>query len=235
MRRAGTVLAVALLTLAAGVAGAAGASTASDQELARAGVLRLSDFPAGWKESRRGSTDDAAIDAQAAKISSCQRFAAFIKANKQNPRATSLSFDQANSNVTNAVSVFPSTEKAHAAMATFADARVPKCFEQLFTAVFRAQLTKTKSLAKQLASVKTHIGLLNGVHIGDQAIVYQGAVNVALKDGTTQTVGLGVISVRVGATLAGYSYTSDVDVSTALQPAIVASVVRVQNAHGPHT
>jgi len=229
MRRAGAVVAVALLALAAGAASAA-ASTTSDQELARAGVLRLSDFPAGWKESRRGSTDDAAIDAQAAKIPSCRRFAAFIKANRQNPRATSPSFDHANSNVTNAVSVFPSTEKAIATMATFGDARVPKCFEQLFTAVFRAQLTKTKSLAKQLVSVKTHIGLLHGVHIGDQAIVYQGAVNVALKDGTTQTVGLGVISVRVAATLAGYSYTSDVDISTALQPAIVASVARVQNA-----
>ena len=129
--------------------------------------------------------------------------------------------------MTNAVSVFPSTEKAVAAMATFADPRVPKCFDQLFNAVFRAQLTKTKSLAKQLVSVRTHIGLVTGVRIGDQAIVYQGPVNVALKNGTTQTIGLGVISVRVGATLAGYSYTSDVDISGALQPAIVASV-----AHG---
>jgi hypothetical protein len=230
VRRAGVVLAVALLAVVAGASGASGASTASDQELARAGVLRLADFPSGWTESRRGSTDDAAVDAQAAKISSCHHFAAFIKANKQNPRATSPNFDQAHSNVTNAVSVFPSTEKAVAAMATFGDARAPKCFEQLFTAVFRTQLTKTKSLARQLASVRTHIGLVTGVHIGDQAIVYQGVVNVALKDGTTQTVGLGVISVRVGATLAGYSYTSDVDISRALQPAIVASVARLQSA-----
>ncbi len=78
--------------------------------------------------------------------------------------------------------------------------------------------------------MKTHIGLVDGVHIGDQAIVYQGTVNVGLKDGTTQTVGLGVLTVRVGATLAGYSYTSDVDISAALQPAIVASVTRLQDA-----
>lgn len=233
MRRAAAVLAVALFALAATAVAAIAASTASDQELARAGVLRLSDFPSGWKEGRRGSADDATIDAQAGKISNCKRFAAFTKANKQNPRAKSPNFDEANSNVTNAVSVFPATAKAVAAMATFADARVPKCFEELFTAVFKAQLTKNKGLAKQLASVKTDIGLLDGVQIGDQAIVYQGTVDVGLKDGTTQTVGLGVITVRVGATLAGYSYTSDRDISAALQPAIVASVTRLQDEQPP--
>jgi hypothetical protein len=231
MRRVVAPLALALLALVATAAGAAGASTASDQELARAGVLRLSDFPAGWKQSSRGSTDDATIDAQAAKISSCKPFAAFSKTNKRNPRAKSPNFDESQSNVTNTVSVYPSTAKAVAAMATLADTRLPTCFEQLFTAVFKAQLAKT--IPKQLKSVKTDIRLVDGVSIGDQAIAYEGAVDVGLKDGTTETIGLGLVSVRLGSTLAGYSYTSDVDISAALQPAIVASLTRLQGAQPP--
>jgi hypothetical protein len=38
------------------------------------------------------------------------------------------------------------------------------------------------------------------------------------------------VSIRVGKLVAGYSWTSDTDVSAALQPAIVASVTRMHDA-----
>ena len=57
-----------------------------------------------------------------------------------------------------------------------------------------------------------------------------GAIDVRPKNGTTQTIGLGVVAVRAGRALAGYLYTFDQDISAALQPAIVASVTRLQRA-----
>ena len=84
-----------------------------------------------------------------------------------------------------------------------------------------------------MESVTTEIAREEGIRLGDDAVVYQGTVDVGLKNGTTQTVGLGFVTVRVGTALAGYSYTTDTDISAALQPAIVASVTRLQRAALP--
>jgi hypothetical protein len=225
----GGVIVVALAVGASAGVGAA-ASTSGGQQIAHAGVVQLSDFPTGWQQSARGSTSDAQLDAAAAKIPSCKPFLAFSKANKQNPRAKSPNFNLAQSNVTNTVSVYPSAAKGTAAMRTFASPKMPGCLEKIFSSAFKAQLVKDKTVAKQLESVKVDISLLSGVQIGDEAVAYEGKVDVAMKDGTVQTIGLGAISVRVGNALSGYAYTSDTDISSALQPAIVSSVTRLQDA-----
>jgi len=41
------------------------------------------------------------------------------------------------------------------------------------------------------------------VRLGDEAALYHRTVDVGLKDGTNQTIGLGVVSVRVGDAVAG--------------------------------
>jgi hypothetical protein len=226
MRRLAGGIALALVVLTAAPA----AATSSDQQLAKAGVLQLSDFPAGWKQGARGPDSDAQVDAQAAKLASCRPFRTFTAENRKHPRAKSADFDLGQASVDNTVSVFPSTAKAVAAMTTFRDAKLPTCLQQLFNAVFTKQLRKDKTVAKQLKSITTDVGLAKDVSIGDDAVVYQGTVDVALKNGTTQTVGLGFLTVRVGTALSGYSYTSDTDISAALQPAIVSSVTRLQRA-----
>jgi hypothetical protein len=210
-------------------AGAASTST-SDRAIARAGVLVRTDFPSGWKQGPRSDSSDAELEAKAKNIDACKPFIAFSKVNRANPHATSPNFDHSQSNVTNAVSVYPSDAKAVAAMRTFSDTRVPRCLERLFTTVFRGELAKKKSVAKQVTSVTTHIAPIDGVRIGDEAVVYQGTVDVSLKGGTTQTIGLGVLSIRTGRAIDGYSWTSDTDISAALQPAIVTSIDRLQKA-----
>jgi hypothetical protein len=222
----------AVVTLIVGVAAvpAVAASTSSDRELARAGVLVLTDFPSGWKQSKRNDTSDAALDAKAAKIASCKPFIAFSKANRGNSHTSSPDFTHDQSSVTNAVSVYPSAEKATAAMGDFSDPGLPACLDRLFTTVFRGELAKKKSVAKQITAITTDIKPVEGVRIGDQAVVYQGTVVVTLKTGAPQTIGLGVMSVRAGRAIDGYSWTSDVSIESALQPAIVASVDRLQKA-----
>ena len=232
MRRA-VVTMVATGLFVVGVLGATvvpAAAASSDQSVAKAGVLVGSDFPADWTQSTRGQTSDKTLDAAAAKVAACKPFLAFSRANKKNPRAKSPNFDLQNANVTNSVSVFPSQAKATAAMHTFADRRLPACLDALFRSVFTQQLKKTSSLAGQLKSVDTSIAPVTDVRIGDQAVAYQGTVDVAFKDGTSQSVGLGIVSVRVGKAVSGYSWTSDTDISAALQPAIVQSVTRLHDA-----
>jgi hypothetical protein len=96
--------------------------------------------------------------------------------------------------------------------------------------VFTQQLKKKSKLTHQLVSVDTSIAPVTDVRIGDEAVAYQGTVDVGFKDGTSQSVGLGIVSVRVGKAVAGYSWTSDSDISAALQPAIVQSVTRLHDA-----
>lgn len=230
MRCAVFRVALVVLTLAVVGAGAAGAATSTDRQLAKAGVLQLSDFPAGWKQRTRGSDSDKKVDAQAAEIARCKAFTKFATANEKNPRATSPNFERGQSNVTNAVSVYPSAAAAEAAIGRFREARIPRCLEQLYTAVYRARLQEDKRVARRLKSVGTRLGRESGIRLGDDAVVYQGTLDIGLKDGTVQTIGLGFVTVRVGAALADYSYASDTDISAALQPAIVASVTRLQRA-----
>jgi hypothetical protein len=220
---------VVLLVLAPPGAGAA----SSDQQLARAGVLVASDFPTGWTQHARAKTPDAALDAAAARIPSCKPFLVFSKVNRKNPRAKSPNFDRGQSNVTNTVSVFASTAKAEAAMGTFSDPRMPDCLQELFESVYEQQLKHDAKTGAQVTSVTTAIAAVPEVHIGDQAVAYQGTVDVGLKNGTTETVGLGFAAARVGQAVSGFAWSSDTDISATLQPAIVASVKRLQDAQSP--
>ena len=233
MRRVVAVVVVSVAALFATAAGATTTTTAgtsTDEQLARTGVLQQTDFPAGWQQTARGPTSDTELDAQAAKIPSCKPFRTFSATNRRQPRAKSENFDQGQSSVTNTVSVFPSTDRAVAAIATFRDARITGCLERLFTAIYRKELEKEPKTAKQLKSITTNLGRQDAIRLGDAAVVYQGTVEVSLKNGAKQTVGLGLVAVRAGRALAGYSYTFDQDISAALQPAIVASVTRLQRA-----
>jgi hypothetical protein len=202
------------------------AAESSDQQIARAGVLVRADFPTGWKSSTRAPTADTSFDATAAQVPSCTPFLTFSRANKSRPRARSQNFDHAQSHVTNAVSVYPSTAKATVAMRTFSDPRLPDCFQKVYSAVYERQLAKND----QITSVSAAVAPVADVRIGDEAVAYQGTLAVALADGTTQTIGIGVVTARVGDAVVGYSWTSDTDISAALQPAIVQSVNRLQKA-----
>jgi hypothetical protein len=206
------------------------AAASSDQKMARAGVLVKSDFPSGWKSSTRGLSSDAALDTAATQVESCQPFLAFSKANKKTPRATSPNFGHGQSNVTNAVGVYPSTAKAVDAVRTLSDSRVPDCFERIYSSITEQQLAKNSKYADRIVSVNTSVDPVTDLRIGDEAVAYQGKINVAFKDGSTQGTGVGIAWARVGDAVVGYSWTSDTDISAALQPAIVKSASRLRRA-----
>ena len=191
-----------------------------------AGVLRLADFPSGWKESRRGSTDDATIDAQAPRSRvasgsprSRRRTGRTRRAKSAELRRGELERHQHGERVPvdregrRRDGDVPPIRGCRSASSSCS----PRCS--------RPSCAKNKSLAKQLASVKTDIGLVDGVQHRRRGDRLPGhGRRRARRTVRRRRSGSGSITVRVGATLAGYSYTSDADISAALQPAIVASV-----------
>jgi hypothetical protein len=229
LRRAVVTAVVTGALLVGAAAPAMAASSGARREIARAGVLVPSDFPATWTQTARTPSSDAALDAAAAKVASCRAFRAFSAANRRNPRAKSKTFEHAHSDVTNTVSVYATAPAAANAIHTFSDTRIPACLETLFRTEFREQLDRG-STKGDVSSIAVSIAAVPGLRIGDDAVAYQGPVAVQLRNGSRQTIDLGIAAVRVGEAVSGYSWTSDVDISQALQPAIVASVARLQRA-----
>jgi hypothetical protein len=233
IRRLVTALLIAAACVALAAPGVAAVTdTTTDKQLASEGVLVQSDFPAAWTTSARARTPDSVLDKAAAKITSCKPFVAFIRAQRDHPRVQSPNFDESHSNVTNSVSVYPSDAKAETTVADFSDRRVPECLQKLFNATYAKELRKDPTQAA-VDSISTTIAELPDIRIGDQAVVYQGTVDIYMKDGSTQIVALGFAATRVDRAVSGYSWTSDVDISDVLQPAIVGSVARLQGAQSP--
>ena len=201
-----------------------GAATSSaDQTVARAGVLVAADFPSGWVQKPHDSSGDATAAKAASKISSCQQFAAFTKANKKNPRAVSPDFNLGQASVSNTVDLFASQQAAKAALAAFRSSSVATCLNSLFSVLLRAQLAKDKTVGPQIKSIKSQIALVSGVQGGDEAVAYEGPVVVTLKNGQATTIGVGYATIRDGRAVNGYSYTTDSDISTVLADAVNSS------------
>ena len=179
-------------------------------------------------EQRASSTDDAAIDAQAAKIASCKRSSAFSKANKKNPRAKSPTSTGERRASTNTVSVFPSTAKASAAMPTFADTRVP--------ALSRAavQCSCSRPVGEGQEGVEA-TGVGEDRHRAGSPACRSATRRSSTRARSTSASRTarprpsGSRSSRCASPTpsTAYSYTANTDISAALQPAIVASVSRL--------
>jgi hypothetical protein len=230
MRRAPLAALLALATLAlAALPTATAAAATSARDRAKAGVLVLADFPSGWTQHQQAKISDAKVIVLASKIVQCKPFVEFSKANRASPRVESPDFEQGQASVSNRVTVYPSTAKATTAMDTVSDGRLPACFEKLYTAETKVELAKSKN-ATRVVSISAKIAPVPGVRIGDQVVVYQGAVDVGLKNGTSQATDVGYLWVRVGDAVGSYLYLSNTDISAALQPAIVKSVKRLQDA-----
>jgi len=233
MRRGVAVVVVtvaALLVTAVTAAADTPTDTTTDRERARTGVLGAVDFPAAWMATSRGADSDAVLGAAAAKVARCRAYRSFRSRNTANLRARSRTFREGESRVTNAVSVYASADEAVGVLATFRDATVPRCLERVLGTVLRRTLAHEEKVAERLRSTTANVEVVDGVRLGDDTAAYQGTIGVQLKRGTARTLGFGLVAVRVGPAVSGYTYLADRDISAALQAAIVASGTRLQRA-----
>jgi hypothetical protein len=222
--------------VAAGVLGPLGtapavASKASDTQIAEAGVLVQSDFPAGWTATPRDTSTDAATEKIAKKIPACSDYLALRTATKGEAKAKSEEFSLLNSQVDNTVTVFPTNAGAIAAMKVFARPSVVKCINTLFTKVFTASLESNATTRNQIESIKVKVTPASVEPIADGTTAYEGTVTITTKDGTTQTIGVGNAAVRTGRAIDAFSYVVDTTTVLQLLPSVVdTSVTRLTAA-----
>ena len=217
----GAVVAIGVLAPAVG---AASTGSATDKEIAKAGVLVAGDLPATYAESPRDMSSDKETDKLAAKIRACKKLVAFMKAVDKYPEAKSDDFDQGQTQIDNTVTVFPTAAKAKAAVDAYSATGLPKCFGQL-----------VGKLAQQAGgTAQAEIKKVQDVTAGDQAVAYEGPVTITESDGSTSTLAFGNLVIRVGRGVAVYSYNHDAETSITddLKNAVVSSGTRLQDVLG---
>jgi hypothetical protein len=199
-----------------------GALSSSDQQLAQSGVLMASDLPTTYTETPRDASSDSSAQKAAAKIPACKKLGAFMRAVKGFAHVNSADFDEGQTSISNGVTVFPSAAKAKAALTGFASAGLPVCFDK-----FVPQLASSAG-----GSAVAQIQKVSDVTAGDQAVAYEGPVQITESDGTSETLAFGYIAIRTGRGVDVYSFThtADSDISAVLDAAVGATLTRLTAA-----
>ncbi len=193
-----------------------------DKEIATAGVLVADDLPATYTQSERDTSSDSQTSKLAAKIRACKKLVAFRKAIKKYTEAKSDDFSQGQTLIDNTVTVFPSAAKAKAAVDAYSDSGLPACFGQLVGKIAQQSGGTASADIKEVKDVVA----------GDQAVAYEGPVEITESDGSTATLAFGNLVIRVGRGVAVYSYNHDAQttITEELQNAVSSSGGRLQSA-----
>jgi hypothetical protein len=203
------------------VAGAASTGGATDKEIATAAVLVASDLPATYAQSARDTSSDAQTLKLVVKVAACKKLVAFTTATNKSPEVKSDDFRQGQTQIDNTVSVFSSAAKAKAAVDAYAATGMPGCLGQVVGKIAQQAGGKAQSSIKKVQ-----------ITAGDQAIAYEGPVQITESDGSTSAIAFGTLVIRVGRGVAVYSYNHDpqVDISSDLRNAVSSSGQRLQSA-----
>jgi hypothetical protein len=223
--------ALAAAAIGGSVSSASAASVSADQQLAKAGVLKLTDFPEGFESKAPSDSSNAAVAKLAKGIRSCAAYVALQKLTDAQPKASSRNFEDDTRQVSNEVDVFKSAAGARSALALYAKTSVPTCLNLLFKKLLTQEFAKDPKTKGKIAGVTVKIEPQAVSGLGDDSVVYEGNAQIALNDGSSQQIGLGNAAVLVGRAVSDYTYiTSGADLTEILQPTIDASVARLRTS-----
>jgi hypothetical protein len=213
-------VAAALLGSAVAMPRAGAAPPAPAASVARAGVLRSSDFPDGYTSAPHDRSSDVALEKRARKLPECKRFVAFRAAVDHAPAVQSRDFTAGTATMSNQLVVFADAKRARAAVRSFASSGLVGCFDALVP-----QLTSSAG-----GSVVPDLARTTDVGVGDQSVAFEGPVQVTERDGSTSTLSFGTLAARFGRVVVVYSYSGGDDVSAVVQHATDASAARLRAA-----
>jgi hypothetical protein len=223
-----------VITLALGVTLldeiAATAAGPGDRRLARAGVLRLSDFPSGWTAQPNDDNDDE-VEEIAASIKSCKGYLATRKAAHDNPRARSKDFVEGDDQISNTVNVFASTAAARAAVAAVDKPSTETCLQRLFEDVIDQSVANDPEARDQIEGVDVEVSRSSVAPVGDDALAFDAAITVHAKGGQTVELVSSAEFVRVGRVIDSFTVQATSDLPPDLVPSLIdASVGRLEAA-----
>jgi hypothetical protein len=227
-RRLIAVTATVAVALAAALAvpASAGASTVSakgakatkprDSAIAKAALLTLADFPAGWTQSKHK-------DAKPSGLASCKATEGVVAKNKKY-RAESPDFQQGDTSIAqNTVLVFPKASQATAYLKPYQLAAAGKCLQQ----GTQKALRKISGVTVQVQQLDLSSALQGG-NI-DDAVGYELLATIP-QQGTPLQLVLVAIAVRVGRGVAGFTTQNSAAPLTETDSLINASLGRLKAA-----
>ena len=176
--------------------------------VAMTALLRLSDLPAGWKDtgvSSAQTTDTKQLQAADA-IPACQAFASQVRAEEQLPKVSSNTFQDAApvtagtaNEVSNDVVTWPSAAAASAAFAAYNSEATKTCL----LGVFQKLLASSAPVG---TTVKISLQRLTVAPVGDAALAYAALLTIT-SGTTTQQAVFTIEVVRVGRYTVSYNGT----------------------------
>ena len=234
MRRFWSIVAVVgALTVATGGA-ASGAQPGHDKAIAQAGVLTLSDFPAGWSAAKpqSGGTSGAVEAKLILSIPACRPFVPLIANTKTSARAgTTSDFTDGVTTVSNDVRVYPTVARALVSFDALQGPALGPCFQRLLKAALKVELVR-QGQASKIRIVDVSVQHVNpNFSVGGDAQGGFAATITLAASGQQESVYVEVATVRVGRALDNISYQNANGPVTDLVPsAVMASVSRLQAA-----
>jgi hypothetical protein len=221
-RRPVLLVAVVLATLGTAIAAAPAAPAASqpsDAQIAKAGLLRLSDFPAGWKQS-------AHKDSKPTGIASCKPTEAATKRNKKYGAQAPDFSDSGTSFAHNTVYVFPKPAQAQGYLKAYQADSAPICLQKSVEKAF----AKEKGTEVQVQPLDLSSQLQAGTV--DDAVGYELLARVPQSGANPVDVYLVAVAVRTGRGVAGYTFQAQGQPPTEIDSVIDASLTRLQQGLG---
>jgi hypothetical protein len=207
------------------------APSANDGAIARAGVLTLEDFPAGWAPTPSLPSNTSLDQRLVGTIPVCKPFRPLIGLAKTRARARSLSdFTDGGLTVSNAVSVFPDEAHAEVSFNAVKTASLSQCFERLLSQVIRSQARQHEVSLPNLSVIvePAKPPLQAGDDQGALAATITATANGKEATGYNENV-----FIRVGRAIDSFTYENDnAPISDYLPTVIDGSVARLQAALG---
>ncbi len=189
-------------------------AASSDQTIAQAGLITLSDLPAGFttaSSSPSSSKSEPDFDAVARKIPACKALAALGAADKtkrsDEVKAKGDDLESGDTQVGSETSVFSGEGQARAAFSAISGPVIGRCLPTLMKTAMRMSFAKEakdlpKSQRKLLKDIAVEVSQVPGP--GTDAVTYRMVVTMGLLPGTP--LNLDMVFARVGRAVGMYEF-----------------------------
>ena len=226
-RRVATICVATLITVTLAACGSPGSppstsksgspSTAADKKAMRAGLVRASDFPTGWRDTGKQSSSSGAKATKrvAQGIAECREFVKQSDLEDRRTKLESNEFENATeaaadpsraSISSNDVVAYASAAEAKTAYDAFAGSPTTSCLQQLFDQLLQQQSDANTTPGQPTPTLTTSVQRLGVPAAGDATTAYQVLVTIAL-DAASQQLAFVVQIVRIGQYIVNYTGT----------------------------
>ncbi|MGZ4734989.1 MAG: hypothetical protein ACXV8R_05245 [Acidimicrobiia bacterium] len=195
----------------------ASSSSSVDKSAMRAGLVRASDYPTGWRDTGKptSSSSDKATKRVAQRIPECREFVKQADLEDRQTKLKSNEFENAaeaaaNPNQTstssNDIIGYASTAAAKTAYDTFAGSSMTSCLQQLFDQILKQQMDTSATAGQAKPTITTSAQRLGVPAAGDATTAYEIMVGIEVA-GVNEQLALVVQIVRVGQYIVNYTGT----------------------------